>query len=130
MDTLALVLTAYLAFQMASTGGFKLAALTAPGQRVALVMTRQRVRDRLLVAPWFWNLTGAWEVALAAGALAGLWIPALAMAAGLLAAGTMLVALVFHARARDHRSAMLPALLVLAVALTVAVLHALRLTSS
>lgn len=123
MAIAAFVLTAYLVFQLAVTGAFKLVALTPSGQRIGLVMARQGIRDHLRIAPWLWNLTGVGELALAAGALVGLKVPAFAIAAGLLAAATMVGALLFHIRARDPLAAMLPALLELAVAVAVVALR-------
>lgn len=123
MAIAAFVLTAYLVFQLVSTGAFKLIALTPSGQRIDLVMARQGIRDHLGVSPWLWNLAEAWELALAAVAVVGLRTPAFAVAAGLLAAATMVGALLLHVRVRDPLSAMLPAFLELAVAVAVVAIH-------
>ena len=77
-------------------------------------------RDRLAIAAWFWVITGVVELIGALGLLAGLKFRRLSAPAGVWVTVEMVAALAAHLRAGDPPAAMLPAALILVLALTVA----------
>lgn len=68
---------------------------------------------------WFVYVVGALKVGSAIALLAGLWLPALIFPAAALVCVLMVGALAMHAKIRDPLSKSLPALAMLAVALTI-----------
>ena len=82
------------------------------------------MREHLEIAPWFWVLTALVEIVGAAGMLAGIKLPRLAVPAGLWIAALMGGALVAHLRVGDPFTSMLPAAVYLVLALTVVALRA------
>jgi len=85
-----------------------------------LVGTLEPMREHLGVAPWFWTLTALVELAGAAGMLAGLRFSRVAVFSGLWIASLMVGALVAHVRVGDPLAAMIPAAVLLVLALAVA----------
>jgi hypothetical protein len=84
-----------------------------------------QIRDHLGVSPWQWRAIGALELAGVAGVLIGLWWAPLGIAA---AAGLTLLsvgAVAFHVRASDRVAETAPAVIGIALAIAVAVLHTL-----
>ena len=68
---------------------------------------------------WFVYVVGALKVGAAIALLAGLWLPALVFPAAALVGVLMVGALAMHAKIRDPLSKSLPALAMLAIALTI-----------
>ena len=85
-----------------------------------LVGALEPMREHLGVAPWFWTLTALAELAGAAGMLVGLRLPRVAAFSGLWIAALMVGALGAHVRAGDPLAAMIPAAVLLVLALAVA----------
>jgi hypothetical protein len=84
-----------------------------------------QIRDHLGVSPVQWRVIGGLELAGVAGVLIGLWWSPIGIAA---AAGLTLLsvgAVAFHLRASDRVSEMAPAMIGIALAIAVAVLHTL-----
>ncbi|HDR5353954.1 DoxX family protein [Bacillus cereus] len=75
--------------------------------------------------PSFFNfLTGAFEIVGAIGMLIGIWIPVIALWAGLLLAGTMLAAaLTLIVLARDPFKKAIPALVLFVLSLGISLYH-------
>jgi len=69
--------------------------------------------------PWFTYAIGALKVGTALALLAGLWRPALVFPAAALLCVLMVGALAMHAKIRDPLSKSVPALAMLAIALTI-----------
>ena len=84
---------------------------------------QEEMRAHLLIAPWFWGVTALVELIGAAGMLAGLKYPRLAVLAGLWLAATMAGGILAHLRVGDPLTAALPAAVLLVLALTVAALR-------
>lgn len=85
-----------------------------------LVGALEPMREHLGVAPWFWVLTALVELAGAAGMLAGLRSARVAVFSGLWIAALMVGALAAHVRVGDPLAAMIPAAVLLVLALAVA----------
>ncbi len=84
----------------------------------------KQVRDHLEIAPWFWVATALVELAGAAGLLAGIRFPRLAMPAGLWMAALMVGAIASHLRVGDPLANTFPAAVLVVLALAVAALRA------
>ena len=78
----------------------------------------EEMREHLLIAPWFWGVTALVELIGAAGMLAGLKYPRLAVLAGLWLAATMAGGILAHLRVGDPVTAAVPAAVLLVLALT------------
>ncbi len=113
MIILAIVFQVLLAFAFLAAGGGKLA-----GTKQSLAQ-----RDQDKVVPWFWTTTGGLEVLGALGLLIGIFVPALAAAAAIGLALTMVGAIVVHFRAKLPVLMNIPALVILALAVTVAIVR-------
>ena len=85
-----------------------------------LVGALEPMREHLGVAPWLWTLTALVELAGATGMLDGLRLPRVAAFSGLWIAALMVGALVAHVGAGDPLAAMIPAAVLLVLALAVA----------
>jgi uncharacterized membrane protein YphA (DoxX/SURF4 family) len=73
---------------------------------------------------WFKYATGIWEVLVGLGLLVGIWFPLLTAIAALLLTIEMLVAIYSHlVRGKDALSEIIPAVVVLCMALIVLVSH-------
>jgi hypothetical protein len=114
METATVVITGLLAALFMSTAAMKLAGVT---QSLA-------IRDHLGVAAPTWRLIGVLELAGASGALLGLAVPQLGIAACAGLVLTSLGAISTHLRAGDPPSAAAPALLALALAIAALALQA------
>jgi DoxX-like protein len=114
MSVVAGVLSILLAAGMAMTAARK----AHPDKRsIAL-------RDRLGVPGRLWAAVGVPEALAAVGLVAGLWWPALGLAAAVGVVLLMIGAVAFHLRARFFGSALVPPSCVLAVAVATAVSRA------
>ena len=82
----------------------------------------EEMREHLQVGPWFWQLTALVEIVGATGMLAGLKYPRLAVLSGLWLAATMVGAIFAHLRVGDPPADAVAAVVLLALALTVAAL--------
>ena len=115
MDTATVIVTLLLAALFTFSSSIKLLGVS---QSLA-------IRDHLGVKPVQWRLIGACELAGVAGVLVGLmWAPigiAAAIGLALLSVG----AIAFHLRASDSAKDTAPAVIGLALAMAVAVLHTL-----
>ena len=85
-----------------------------------LVGALEPMREHLGVAPWLWALTALAELAGAVGMLVGLRSARVASFSGLWIAALMVGALGAHVRAGDPPAAMVPAAVLLILALVVA----------
>ena len=85
-----------------------------------LVGALEPMREHLGVAPWLWTLTALAELACAAGMLLGLRFARVATFSGLGIVALMIGALGTHIRVGDPSAAMIPAAVLLVLALAVA----------
>jgi hypothetical protein len=115
MDTATVVATVLLAALFTFAGSIKLI-----GVAQSLV-----IRDHLGVKPLQWRLIGACELAGVAGVLVGLMWPPIGIAAAIGLALLSVGAVAFHVRASDSAKDTAPAVIGIALAIVVAVLHTL-----
>lgn len=111
MSTVAIILQVLLALGFLGTGVPKLASAKS-----SLVQ-----RDRLRVAPWFWQLTGLLETLGALGMLAGIFVAPIAAIAGIWVAVIMVGAIGTHLLHRDSVSHFAAPVMLLVLAVVVAV---------
>lgn len=117
METAAIVIQATLALVFTASAAFKLGG------------AEQQVKyfNEYRYPQWFRSVTGLVELVGVAGLIAGVWVPELAIAAGLWLGATMVGAVYSHQRAK-HPSSILAAPLILEAALiAVIVLQAIEL---
>jgi hypothetical protein len=115
MDTATVIVTLLLAALFAFAGSIKLLG----------VKQSLEIRDHLGVKPIQWRLIGTCELAGVVGVVVGLWCAPIGIAA---AVGLALLsggAVAFHVRASDSIKDTAPAVIGLALAVAVAVLHTL-----
>lgn len=113
MQIVAIIVQVLLALGFLMSGSMKVI-----GTKQSLEM-----RDHVHVAPWFWRLTGAIEVVGAIGMIVGIWFNALSVVAGLLLGATMIGAVYVHLSNKDQFGRVVPALVLLVLALVVVVIH-------
>jgi len=113
MQILAMVLQVLLGLAFLGAGGSKLAG------------SKEAVNDfeRFGYPRWFMYVTGVVEITGAMGMLAGIFVPVVGILASLWLAAVMLGALFTHLRLKDPASKMVPALVLMVLALTVSAIR-------
>jgi len=110
---IAVVLQVLLGLGFVMAGGMKLMGTKQSLQQ----------RDHLKIASWFWTFTGAVEIIEAIGLIVGIWLPFVAVLAGLLVLATMIGAAYAHVRNKDSFQHIVSPIIFFVLALIVVILR-------